>query len=559
MGIFFKSKVDIDQLLEENDQLKNKLHEILDRHNSLRELESKIEKVKKEISDRLRLEGNLKKDTQKLSSEKSKLLEEVKLLKNEYEKNTKINRALNDDINDKNNRLQKFEINITDDKKEMGRLENKIVEAETVIKKLKETEIKLNKNIDEQNRAISELEQKENQQKIKNDSIRGDVKDHEKNLAQIKNEIDDRNIKLVKTKQLESNKNKDLKILNEKVAQLETIKSKLEIVISKLSNQLSEKDKLNIESSEKLELMHNNISNNQKELAVVEEKIARDNNKYEELLNIINNLENEKSNLEKDLNKKNMFKSNLENEISKLREIEKEINEKITDHGRIKSDLEKGNEELTIRQAKILDNLNRDLSQLAENRDYLKSEIEKKEKELKEKQKILFGKTVDVAEYIGKLNVLKKQQSSFEMNLKETNKSIADLNETFNILKKRESDQRKYLKELRTESGIIELKKAEFEKELQQLHERISKTYLEAEKDKQRILEEIQIEENKLENLHFSIGKEKDILKSLNKEKVEYQVELEKLKSKISKVKVEKNLILHSENSNKPVSKRSKK
>ena len=133
-----------------------------------------------------------------------------------------------------------------------------------------------------------------------------------------------------------------------------------------------------------------------------------------------------------------MLKDNLENEILKLHKIEKEINEKITENDKIKSELENGNEELTNRQAKILDNLNRDLSKLEENRNYLISEIEKKEKELKEKEKILFRKTVDVAEYIGKLNVLKKQQSSFEKNIKETNKSMADLNETFNILKKRD-------------------------------------------------------------------------------------------------------------------------
>ena len=61
------------------------------------------------------------------------------------------------------------------------------------------------------------------------------------------------------------------------------------------------------------------------------------------------------------------------------------------------------------------------------------------------------------------------------------------------------------------------------------MHERISKSYLEAEKDKQRILEEIQTEENKLETLHSSIVKEKDVLKCLNKEKADFQVELEKL------------------------------
>jgi len=46
-----KSKAEIDRLVEENDELKNKLHSVLQKHTSITELSNKLEETKKELAE----------------------------------------------------------------------------------------------------------------------------------------------------------------------------------------------------------------------------------------------------------------------------------------------------------------------------------------------------------------------------------------------------------------------------------------------------------------------------------------------------------------------------
>ena len=51
MGILSKGQKSTEKLIQENDELKNKLHTVLDKYSSLEELEEKLTQSRRELSE----------------------------------------------------------------------------------------------------------------------------------------------------------------------------------------------------------------------------------------------------------------------------------------------------------------------------------------------------------------------------------------------------------------------------------------------------------------------------------------------------------------------------
>src|SRR4030042_4939085 len=89
MGLFSsKSQSQIERLTEENDELKNTLHTVLQKHTSHMELENKIEETKKEISKLSDIQKDLEDTIKNLNLEKIERTQELENIAEEIKKLT---------------------------------------------------------------------------------------------------------------------------------------------------------------------------------------------------------------------------------------------------------------------------------------------------------------------------------------------------------------------------------------------------------------------------------------------------------------------------------------
>ena len=88
-----KTKSEIEKLVEENDELKNTLHTVLQKHQTLVELELKLNDTRKELSDILKQTEKHKDNLQTLSAEINSKTEKIRELTESIEALTEKDRC----------------------------------------------------------------------------------------------------------------------------------------------------------------------------------------------------------------------------------------------------------------------------------------------------------------------------------------------------------------------------------------------------------------------------------------------------------------------------------
>ncbi|MCL4548603.1 MAG: hypothetical protein M1495_08550, partial [Bacteroidetes bacterium] len=241
MGVFSKSrKSEIEKLVEENDELKNTLHTLLQKNQGLAELENKLAEARKETSELFARIDKQKADLVKFETDIHAKTETLQELTDTVSSLTQQKNFLEESISS---------IQITSfDSHEAARIsetkEKEISELNEKYNQLKSTFDSLSEEYNTTQQNLNYLREEEEKLRVVVGQYGGNLSE---SLEKIKEVEADLNERLTQLKTEENKRTAALKTINEKINLTEEIKSNLESSLSTIINQLAEKEKLHTE------------------------------------------------------------------------------------------------------------------------------------------------------------------------------------------------------------------------------------------------------------------------------------------------------------------------
>lgn len=510
-----KAKDELDKLIEENDDLKNTLHSFVQKHNSLTDLENKIieaqnqliqksqtvEKEKKKISS---LEEEIQTKTNKID-ELDKQLAEIDELHKQYNY-----------LNDKYTRLE----NAYKD------LQNDYNEKENKLLSLREEQENLNASI---TLSCSNLEDSL-------DKIKQTEKQYTENISRLKTD--------------ENKKLEELKSLDEKISLSEEIKTNLEMSVAALVSQLSEKEKLFTEFINKRDSIIEELRGRQKEFDDYDNRFNYQREAIQKLEDETKELSAKRNNISEEIKKLETVKSEFQETLLSLRSQEERLNESI---GLKKSAIDElENRKHEIEESRL--NLEKNFSQvlltftdetasLKNQLNTLRQEMLDKDKDIAAKEKILLEKSAQVAEYGGLTKVLQKERTSAEQLISNLKEEQAELNEQLSALGNKVNTQRNFMQQLISETELLNKRKIDLERELNEILVQSGKNYSEMEENRQALSSDIASAQAELEEIKSQTSSLKSELRELKLEITKVETEKEEYSAKVSElITLEKNL-----------------
>lgn len=480
-----KSQAQIEKLTEENDELKNTLHTVLQKHTSHMELESKIEDSKKELARLSGIQKDLEENIQNLNLDKVEKTHELDSVKNEIEELEENKIALQEEI-------------------DSIKIEPKLEE----IKRLGEQIESLKHDEDSLTEKINKLKTEEAKKAVllRNFDERISLSDEVKtNLDTSLNTI----VHLISDKEKE---HAELTIKIEQASQ----------EFMRMQNEMLEFDRQHGNETEKLRKMS-------EETFALEQKKTK-------LQDEIRNAEIIKSQINEDIltnkDKEEEFEHKLNEIKEQILEAEKKKLEVEESHLQVENSLSE-----TMR--KFIDELNDTKTKL----NATKQEIHNKEKILNEKEKVILEKSFQIAEYGGLNKVLQKEKAATEEMIAELKTQKNELSDNVAELKDKVAEQKILLNGIRTEHDSIKSKKEELEKRFKEFLDITNNSYSEAEKRNELLSSVLNEKTTQIEDLKSRIEKEKDQLRELKEEFTKVDLMKEEHTAKVSElIAQEKNL-----------------
>ena len=533
MGLFSsRAKNEIEKLVEENDELKNTLHQVLQKHQNLVELDNKLNEARKELSDITKNIEGYKNDLQSLLSDSDTKTERI--------------RELNDTVE-----------SLTDKKLS---LESSISGLETA------SQEGIDKIILEKEDGIARLDKDYNNLHLSYEKLQNEYNSLQSSISSLKNEkeklqdalgqygnnfnVAELNETINQLKAEEIKRNTSIKALDEKITLSEEIKSNLESSLSAIIGQLSEKEKLYNEFTNKRDSISEELRAKQKEFDEFEANYNFTKETINRLDSEVKEFTNKRNELSDEIRKFEAFKNELQDKLLQIRNDEENLAESLNLKQRAIEDIEKRKFEIEETHLKVENNFSQVLLKFIEELNSsknkltsLRQDILEKEKELSHKEKILLEKTSQVAEYGGMTKVLQKGRSAAEQLLSNLKQEFNELNDLVVGLKDEANRQKLFMQQLRSETASLEIKKESFEKDIRQFFIQTSDNYSALNDSKQKLALEIAQSTRELETLRNQIADRKDELRQLKAETSTTEVKKEECTAKISElISLEKNL-----------------
>lgn len=523
MGLFSsKAKNELEKLVEENDELKNTLHQVLQKHQNLIELDNKLNEARKEFSDIAKSIEKHKDDLGTLLSETDTKTEKIQALNETIEFLTDKKLSLESSISDLEIRFQEEGIE--------KRNEN-YDDLSLSYEKLKE-EYDLLKN------SISEL----SNEREKLDSAIGE---YENNL-----EAADLNETIKQLKAEEAKRIASIKVLDEKITLSEEIKSNLESSLSAIIGQLSEKEKLYSEFTIQRDSISEELRAKQKEFDGFEARYNFTKETIGTLDSEVKELTYKRDELSAEVRRFEVIKNELQDKLLQIRNEEENLSESLKLKQHAIEEIEKRKFEIEETHLKVENNFSQILLKFTEELNSsknkftsLRQDILEKEKELSHKEKILLEKTSQVAEYGGMTKVLQKERAAAEQLLSNLKQEFNELNNLVIGLKDEANRHKLFMQQLRSETSSLEIKKESLEKDIRQFLNQTNENYSALSDSKQKLSIEIAQNMQELETLRDQLANQKNELRFLKAETAATEVKKEEYTAKISElISVEKNL-----------------
>jgi len=522
-----KSKSEIEKLVEENDELKNTLHAVLQKHQNLIELDNKLTEARKQFSE-------LQKQTEKY--------------KDEIDSKTGLVRELTNSIESLNEKKTLVETQ-TDELTTSG-FDARKDEIDNLNKHYNDLKFSYEKLLNEH----SSLQHNVASLRLEEEKLTGTIGQYGGNidesitrLKEIETELDER---IAQLKIEESRRNSVIKALDEKITLSEDIKSNLELSLSAIVGQLAEKEKLFAEYSNQKDSLSEELRTKQKEYDGFELRFNFAKENIQKMEDEVHSLYEKRTSLSDEIHKYEVIKNEIQEKILIYRNEEENYSESLKQKQNAIEEIEKHKFEVEEAHLIVENNFSQVLLKFTEelstakNRlGSLRQEVLDKEKELNSKEKILLEKTTQIAEYGGMTKVLQKERAATEQFMRNLKEEFSELNDKVIQLKDEANKQKINLQQLRSETSSFEIKKESLEKEIKQLLNQTSENFSGLNENKQKLSLEVAQGSRELDELKELISKMRNELRDLKAETANVETQKEEFTAKISElIAMEKNL-----------------
>ena len=522
-----KSKSEIEKLVEENDELKNTLHAVLQKHQNLIELDNKLTEARKQFSE-------LQKQTEKY--------------KDEIDSKTGLVRELTNSIESLNEKKTLVETQ-TDELTTSG-FDARKDEIDNLNKHYNDLKFSYEKLLNEH----SSLQHNVASLRLEEEKLTGTISQYGGNidesitrLKEIETELDER---IAQLKIEESRRNAVIKALDEKITLSEDIKSNLELSLSAIVGQLAEKEKLFAEYSNQKDSLSEELRTKQKEYDGFELRFNFAKENIQKMEDEVHSLYEKRTSLSDEIHKYEFIKNEIQEKILIYRNEEENYSESLKQKQNAIEEIEKHKFEVEEAHLIVENNFSQVLLKFTEelstakNRlGSLRQEVLDKEKELNSKEKILLEKTTQIAEYGGMTKVLQKERAATEQFMRNLKEEFSELNDKVIQLKDEANKQKIILQQLRSETSSFEIKKESLEKEIKQLLNQTSENFSGLNENKQKLSLEVAQGSRELDELKELISKMRNELRDLKAETANVETQKEEFTAKISElIAMEKNL-----------------
>jgi len=500
-----KTKNGIEKLVEENDELKNTLHTVLQKHQNLVELDIKLAEARKQFSE-------LQKQTEKF--------------KNEIESKTQPEVLTTNVIDARKDEIDNLDKHCSDLKFSYEKLLNEYNSVQHNVTSLRLEEEKLIGIIGQYGGNIEESITR--QKEIEAELI--------ERIFQLRTE--------------ETKRNATIQVLDDKITLSEDIKSSLELSLSAIVGQLAEKEKLFSEYSNHKDSLTEELRVKQKEYDGFDLRFNFAKENIQKLEDEVRTLSEKRNSLYDEIHKYEVVRNEIQEKILLYRNEEENFSELLRIKQNAIEEIEKRKFEIEETHLAVENNFSQVLLKFTEELNTaknklnsLRQEILDKEKELNSKEKILLEKTSQIAEYGGMTKVLHKERAATEQFMKNLKEEFSELNEEVLKLKDETNKQKINLQQLRSESSSLEIKKESLEKEIKQLLNQTSENFSGLNENKQKLSLEVAQSSRELDELKEQISKTRNEIRDLKAETANVETQKEEFTSKISElIAMEKNL-----------------
>jgi chromosome segregation ATPase len=401
----------------------------------------------------------------------------------------------------------------------------KVDKGNELIKSLKREEENLRKELERKQTEISSVEKKLNklkeEEKVLLDKI-GGLKESESLLSG----------NIVTLQSEESSKTNKVKEIDSVLSEKVEIKNTLEQEHLKLMNELNAKRDILIQtqaeynkSFEDLKLSKKELFDTQQTLSIKAQKLSNINielldydKKYGSLKNEITELEHFRNELLKNIQKEKEAAEKFADQNRKLTELVPLLEKR-------KQEIEQGNEELEGRFTIMFQKFNHELNQINRKRSVLEQIVLKKEKDIDEKDQLLFEKISALEESERVLNMRQVELESLEKQIEQLGEHKVIFKNDLNKMEEETLERKNYTSDIRLETELLLKKKITLEKSLQELMVYMNESYERARGRNTKFENELNYYEEQIQGYRTRIAE------SLN--------ELDELKASVGSLKIE--------------------
>jgi len=543
----------IGQIKNQEESKKIEIVDLSRKIEHLREMKDELQNVVLSYTNKIEnIESTIKRNQEDvLHSPKSR--KEIEQIESNnlslYQEHSEIEQNLNDALT-KTNQLNDEEKMFLDRKENStseiiklgGRLKDLNISYEEISNKLKIGNERINFLKTEESRIKTEIVKKQNE-----------IFEVEKKLLKLKGE--ERTL-LGKIENLSSEENTKLNTVRELdsvLAEKEEFKNSLETEHSSLMNDINEKRNLLLQTQEEFDKLSVDLKIQSKELFDTEQtlnlKARKLSNINIEILNYEKKYESlkiEVTDLEKARNDLRMKLQSDKESLDKFTEQNRKLLELVPLLENRKEEMEQGNAELEERFTLMFQKLNHELNQINRKRSILEQIVLRKEKDVDEKDQLLFEKIAALEESEHILNMRQVEIESFENQVAGLKEQKHVLSNELNKIEEETSERQNYFTDIRLETELLINKKITIEKSLQDLLAFMNESYGKSKERNSKFEKELVYYEDQLQGYRTKITdslKELDEIKtsigSLKIDREEYKGNLDKLNTLKKKLQEE--------------------
>jgi chromosome segregation ATPase len=543
----------IGQIKNQEESKKIEIVDLSRKIEHLREMKDELQNVVLSYTNKIEnIESTIKRNQEDvLHSPKSR--KEIEQIESNnlslYQEHSEIEQNLNDALT-KTNQLNDEEKMFLDRKENStseiiklgGRLKDLNISYEEISNKLKIGNERINFLKTEESRIKTEIVKKQNE-----------IFEVEKKLLKLKGE---ERALLGKIENLSSEENTKLNTVRELdsvLAEKEEFKNSLETEHSSLMNDINEKRNLLLQTQEEFDKLSVDLKIQSKELFDTEQtlnlKARKLSNINIEILNYEKKYESlkiEVTDLEKARNDLRMKLQSDKESLDKFTEQNRKLLELVPLLENRKEEMEQGNAELEERFTLMFQKLNHELNQINRKRSILEQIVLRKEKDVDEKDQLLFEKIAALEESEHILNMRQVEIESFENQVAGLKEQKHVLSNELNKIEEETSERQNYFTDIRLETELLINKKITIEKSLQDLLAFMNESYGKSKERNSKFEKELVYYEDQLQGYRTKITdslKELDEIKtsigSLKIDREEYKGNLDKLNTLKKKLQEE--------------------